>query len=335
MWVLPPLSSDAKRGAPALPTPLVSLLVCTYNRADVLGQTLESLLVQEFGWGEFEIIVVDNASTDQTKAIIAEFQARDPRLRYVYEPRLGVAIARNTGARLARAPYIAYFDDDLIAEPDCLYHLMAPFWQVQPAPAAVMGKVNLQWDGIRPAWFPEKYETLLSRFDRGDKPRLMTPHEYLITMNVAFERETFLQAGGIREDLSRKGRMFICSGDNDIFNRYIELGLDIFYQPCALVWHLVPKPRQNRRWLFKRVFGEGTSQVIADYNDASRYTLFRRLLYDGKVALKFCLDMLKSTVTGEPAFKQDSFMTLVRQVGRLSGELQLLAGMQNVKTLSE
>jgi hypothetical protein len=45
--------------------------------------------------------------------------------------------------------------------------------------------------------------------------------------------------------------------------------------------------------------------------------------------------MLKSTVTGEPAFKQDSFMTLVRQVGRLSGELQLLAGMQNVKTLSE
>ena len=205
--------------------PLVSLLVCTYNRAHVLGQTLESLLAQKFGWGAFEVIVVDNASTDETKDVVARVQAHDSRVRHIHEPRLGVAIARNTGAREARAPYIAYFDDDLIAEPDCLHHLIAPFWEVKPMPVAVMGKVNLLWQGGRPEWFPERFETLLSRFDRGDEPCLMTSEDYLLTMNVAFESKTFLETGGIREDLSRKGRMFICGGGYRNFSALHEFRL--------------------------------------------------------------------------------------------------------------
>jgi glycosyltransferase involved in cell wall biosynthesis len=317
------------------PGPIVSLLVCTFNRAKVLGQTLESLLRQEFGWGEFEILVVDNASTDDTREVAEQYSRRDPRVRYLHEPRLGVAIARNTGAREAQAPYIAYFDDDLVAEPDCLHRLMAPFWEVRPAPAAVMGRAELLWHGARPAWFPQKYETLLSRFDRGPDARFLNAGDYLITMNVAFHRETFLATGGIREDLSRKGRMFICSGDNELFSRYLDRQLPVFYQPAALIWHLVPPSRQTRRWLLKRTLGEGTSQVIAKYAGASRRSLFRRTLYDCKVAMGLCWETAKAYLAGRRGTWKDSFFALVEQLGRVSAEFQLLAGVRSVRTLSE
>jgi glycosyltransferase involved in cell wall biosynthesis len=315
--------------------PLVSLLVCTYNRAYMLGPTLESLLCQEFGWGAFEIIVIDNASTDNTRAVVEAIAARDARVRYFHEPQLGVAIARNTGAQVSRARYIAYFDDDLIAEPGCLHQLIAPFFEQVPAPAAVMGKVDLRWETRRPAWFPPRYEPLLSRFDLGDTPRRMLPGEYLITMNVALNRATFLGSGGIREDLSRKGRMFICSGDNELFNRYMQLQLAVFYQPAALVHHLVPASRQRRTWLFKRVLGEGTSQVIARYAGAPRAMLLRRLLYDGKILGRLGLRGLLSGLRRERAQAFEALIAIIEQLGKLSAELQLLAGRRRVVTLSE
>lgn len=314
---------------------VVSLLVCTYNRGSLLGRTLASLLDQRFGWGEFEVIVVDNASTDDTRLVAEEYCKRDARVRYIYEARLGVAIARNTGARAARSPYIAYFDDDLIAAPDCLHNLISPFFQVHPPPAAVMGRVELEWEGKRPAWFPRSYETLLSAFDQGKEARFMTPDEYLITMNVAFEREAFLAAGGIREDLSRKGRMLICSGDNEVFTRYMKDGLSIYYEPDALIWHYVPRARQTRQWLHKRLFGEGASQVLVDYAVSRRRPLMRRTLYDSKVALELCAVSVGARLRGKRAAREYASLRLVHQLGRISAELQLLAGFKNVKTVSE
>jgi glucosyl-dolichyl phosphate glucuronosyltransferase len=314
---------------------LVSILVCTYNRADILSNTIAYLLNQQFDWGEYEIIVIDNASTDNTKEVVNQFSAREKKIKYTFEPRLGVAIARNTGARDSKSPYIAYFDDDLIAEPDCLNQLITPFMNITPAPKAIMGKVNLLWEGPRPNWFPERYETLLSRFDRGENARFMNSEEYLVTMNVAFERETFLLMGGIREDLSRKGRMFICGGDNDIFNRYMMSNHKIFYQPQALIWHLVPKSRQKRSWLLKRIFGEGTSEVIADYSHASKNELFRRMLYEIKITLKMCLGILIRFIFRENGNNSDDLLSITRQLGRLSSEIQLFLGKKNVVTLSE
>ena len=305
---------------------LVSLLVCTYNRANLLGQTLESLLAQEFGWGAFEILVIDNASTDETPSVVRAFQARDPRVRYVHERRLGVAIARNTGARESRAPYIAYFDDDQIAEPDCLHHLLAPFWEVQPTPVAVMGKVGLLWQGQRPDWFPERFETLLSRFDRGDEPRPMTPDEYLLTMNVAFEREPFLRTGGIREDLSRKGRMFICGGDTEIFQRYMRLGWPVYYTPRAVVAHLVPPSRQTRRWLLKRLFGDGTTQAILFAPAHDRRAYAREAYVDLRRCARFALEIGWGKVSQNAELAENGTYKFVQRAGRLFAHWNLLVG---------
>lgn len=309
-------------------TPFLSVLVCTYNREELLEKTLRSILTQNFSApGGFELWVIDNASTDSTPEIVARLQKEFPKLQYHLEKRQGVAIARNTGARLANAPYIAYYDDDLTLAPDCLNQIVAPFLEHEPRPHAVTGKCLLDWEGGRAEWFPEKHEGLLSRYDFGDTPRFMTADEYLVTMNVAFDKEKYLALGGVREDLSRKGRMFICGADNDIFNRIIAGGGAIFYNPKALIYHFVPKSRQQKSWLMKRFYGQGATNVIIRYGAQRGLSLLRAYLYNWRLYQK----LKKQTYPND----LERTLTLKQQQGTLSALWQKVMGRNQIKTSSE
>ena len=245
--------------------PLVSVIVCTYNRAKLLEKTLLSLIDQDLGGAAYEIIVVDNGSSDNTRALVEEVAKSSEKIRYIHEARVGVAIARNTGARVSRARYIAFFDDDNVADRNCVRELLRPYDEIVPRPAIVAGRIDLEWEGNeRPNWFCDRYDRWVSRYDFGDQPRQLTVDDYIVTMNVSFDRESYLASGGIREDLSRKGRMFITSGDVDLFVRMLSRGVHAYYQPSAVAFHFVPRSRQKRSWLFKRIFGEGTTQIVVD-----------------------------------------------------------------------
>ena len=87
---------------------LISAIICTHNREQYLGLAIDSLLQQDFS--DFEIIVVDNASTDRTRQVV-ESRLPNPELRYISEPVPGLSVARNTGAKNSQSPIIAYLDD--------------------------------------------------------------------------------------------------------------------------------------------------------------------------------------------------------------------------------
>src|SRR5688500_4978258 len=111
----------------SMSVPLISVVVCTYNRAGMLADALASLAAQQMdGRFEYEVLVVDNASTDETPAIIANAaQAADGLIRGVREPMQGIVPARNCGLREARGQWIAFFNDDQIAELNWLAELFA------------------------------------------------------------------------------------------------------------------------------------------------------------------------------------------------------------------
>ena len=97
----------------------VTVIIATYNRADMLPGALESVLAQEADGVRYEVIVVDNNSPDQTREVVESFIARGHRnLRYLFEGRQGVAYARNTALAHASAPIIAFTDDDVRVSPD-------------------------------------------------------------------------------------------------------------------------------------------------------------------------------------------------------------------------
>jgi glucosyl-dolichyl phosphate glucuronosyltransferase len=307
---------------------LLSIIICTYNRADLLRKTVLSILEQQFQYGDLEVLIIDNASTDHTKDVVAELRKNHSHIIYHLEPKLGVAIARNTGARLSRGRYIAYFDDDLILEKDCLNELIAPCFDVSPAPAVVTGRCLLDWEGGRAEWFPEKYESLLSRYDFGETPRFMKESEYLVTMNVAFDRDVFIALGGIREDLSRKGRMFICGGDNDIFHRFYSNGYKIYHNPKAIIYHWVPRSRQTIEWLDKRTFGQGSTNAIADFEKKRGIKVFRALFYHFR-------QLLKMLIKRRGINKYDHRFAIQAQKGKVYALFQMFLGRKNIKTATE
>lgn len=116
--------------------PQVSAIICTHNREQYLGAAIDSLLEQEFDC--YEVIVVDNASRDRTRELVTE-RLNNPRLKYVYEPMTGLSIARNTGAKVARAPLLAYLDDDAVATP-CWLNTLYEVYQRNEKLAIAGGK---------------------------------------------------------------------------------------------------------------------------------------------------------------------------------------------------
>src|SRR6476620_7050027 len=112
--------------------PQISAIICTHNRAAYLGAAIDSLLIQDFP-DNFEVVVVDNASSDyaspessasRTREVV-EARLGDRRLKYVWEPEIGLSVARNTGAKEAGSEILAYLDDDAVAEPNWLRVLQA------------------------------------------------------------------------------------------------------------------------------------------------------------------------------------------------------------------
>jgi teichuronic acid biosynthesis glycosyltransferase TuaG len=106
--------------------PGASVIVLNFNGEAILRRCLEALAAQTCG--DFEVIVVDNASTDGSEVILKEFEDRDTRFRIVRSPsNRGVAGGRNLGIQAARGEFIAFIDNDGFARPDWLEQCLATF----------------------------------------------------------------------------------------------------------------------------------------------------------------------------------------------------------------
>jgi glucosyl-dolichyl phosphate glucuronosyltransferase len=111
--------------------PSISVVICTYNRADRLRLALDALCTQTLSPQSFEILVVDNASTDDTAALCTFYKEKLPQLHYLFEPVQGLSRARNTAWEEAKSPYIAYLDDDAIPCDDWIESILLTFETIQ------------------------------------------------------------------------------------------------------------------------------------------------------------------------------------------------------------
>jgi glycosyltransferase involved in cell wall biosynthesis len=240
---------------------LVSAVVCTHNRATVLRGALASLAAQTLPVGSYEIVVVDNASTDATRDLVTRELAGLAGLRYVYEPQLGVSRARNAGWQAARAPLVAYLDDDAIAAPDWLARAVAGFRELEPSPGCLGGPVLPIWEAPRPAWLPDALLPYLTVLDldqlRGPMPR----GKFLYGTNSVFPRARLAEIGGYPAGLGPIGSWHRSGEDTFVQKRLRERGLQLWYDPALRVQHRVSAERLSRRWVSRRLYLEGLSRA--------------------------------------------------------------------------
>ena len=217
--------------------PEVSIIVCTYNRKDLLAQALSCMQAQQPGGpGPIEIIVVDDGSTDGTEALAQELAAASPvPLKYIRTEGKGVSHARNLGIKASQAEWVAFFDQDQLAGPDWLRHL----WD------AALASQSAMVDGPRDLALPPAKLSRLSATCRrilGERVgplegRHWNTREGPNTGNVLIHRTVFAAVGGFDESLLTGGE------DLDFFMRAKTAGFTIGYAPEALVHHLIPPER--------------------------------------------------------------------------------------------
>lgn len=239
----------------------ISAIICTHNRANYLIKAIKSLIEQTLSEGDYEIIVVDNASLDDTKQIVQNDFLGVLNLRYSYEPRLGLCYARNTGWKNANGQYVAYLDDDAIACENWLENIISVFKTVKPTPGCVGGRIVPIWESPRPIWLDDCKMGFLAILDWSTNPIYLDEHQYLAGVNFAFPRRLLELIGGFDVRMDRQGKNLLSNGDI-LAERQIEAkGYRCYYDPHIIVRHHVPVSRLSQKWFVHRAFWQGVSDI--------------------------------------------------------------------------
>ena len=223
--------------------PEISVVITTYNRADLLPAALQGVLAQETGGMRYEVIVVDNNSSDNTREVVESLRAQgNPVLRYVFEPRQGVSQGRNAGVAAARAGIIAFTDDDVVPAPGWLLQIKRSFEENKNVDF-VGGKILPEWQSPPPSWLTTDHWWPLALLDRGDQPFYVNAANPLClpTANASFRAEALSRIGPFSEQFSTRE-------DHELLLRLCQAGYQGLYEPRLVVMAKVQPERMRKSY---------------------------------------------------------------------------------------
>jgi len=254
----------------------VSVAICTHNRSKDTKEAVESVIANSAGHDDYEVIVVDNLSTDDTAAAVKALQKRYGRkVRYVYEKELGLSVARNRAIREAKGSYILFLDDDALATPGWMGAIVDVF-ESDPSIGCVGGKIDPVWESAEPDWIPEEHRSVFTILDFARTVTEMEAPSIPYGANVAFRRELFHDIGGFREDLGRKGSKLLSSEESELIAR-LQQTHKVYYTPYGCVQHKIAKERATRKWFLKRMFWQGVSDAVRR-EDTSIFAVVKHII---------------------------------------------------------
>lgn len=245
----------------------ISIIICTYNRAESLNRALHSIMTMSVPdnllW---EIITVDNNSQDNTKEIVENFRIKSGlNVFYVFEDKKGLSNARNRGIKEAHGEIIAFIDDDVIVDEYWLVNLHKGFEIYNPAVLA--GKAIIRNESHLPKWFSKAISDPLGGFDKGDNI-IIADSQYSQQIgtgaNMSFKREIFDKVGFFRTDLGRKGNKLYMGEETELYWRIKNLGEKCIYYPFAIVYHCVDPKRISKNYIRKWFFRIGEWNYFSD-----------------------------------------------------------------------
>jgi len=242
----------------------LTVVVCTYNRCELLSKALESIaqsnLTPSVSW---EVVVVDNNSNDKTSETLKDVCRRYPgRVRYVFEPRPGKSHALNAGILEARGDIIAFADDDTTVDRNWLERLTAPLRCCDWSGAG--GPVILQWSCPPPRWLKMDITAAPLVGLNPDRSAGGISEPMLFGGNVAFRRTMFESHGGFRTDLgpSPNRETPRPNEDTEFVRRLLAAGERLFYEPSAVVFHPVPVGRLRKAYFLDWWFDKGRADFL-------------------------------------------------------------------------
>ena len=232
---------------------LISVIICTYNRAELARQAIKSVLAQDFPQTDYELLIVDNNSTDHTRALAQEFCKAYPNVHYFMESKVGLSYARNRGWQEAQGDYVAYIDDDCKVPPAWLR--VASRVVEQEHPAAFGGPYYAFYNSPKPAWFKDEYGSHVQE----QLARPLGAGEYLSGGNMFINVDFLRKLGGFDAGFGMQGNEQVYGEETELFHRLRRIYPDsvIYYDPALFVFHLVRLEKMKLSNMVRMSFKSG------------------------------------------------------------------------------
>lgn len=214
---------------------MISVVVPTYNGLDMLRKSLPTWFEQTLPKEEYEIIVVDNRSTDDTRQYVESLLPKQKNLIYLYESKPGATIARHVGVHKASGEYLVFADNDGLFNPECLVEILKVYYANKEC-EAVACRIDIVWDGEEPKWI-KPYKYLLGQLNYGDEIRYDNHNRFYLNGGLmSVRKDVFEQLGGFNPDLI--GPYLIGDGDLGLVNKLHDEHALIGWTPNARMLHM-------------------------------------------------------------------------------------------------
>lgn len=242
---------------------MISVILCTYNRDRYIYNVLRSIVNGDLPRSEYEIVLVDNNSSDNTKGECQRFVADFPDvvLRYCFEEKQGLSHARNCGITNAHGDLLVYVDDDAIVNKEYL-STYADFFKRNSDAVAAGGPILPQYDGCEePQWMSHYTRQLITgKLYLGEHEREFPHDAFPGGGNAAYRKSVFDTVGLFNVELGRKGNSLIGAEEKDLFDKMATAGMKFYYLPTAILYHLIPPKKLTQDYFDRLTFSIGVSE---------------------------------------------------------------------------
>ena len=240
----------------------LSIVICSYNRADYISDALDSLYMQTARLNAFEAIIVDNNSTDNTAEVFSQWRAAhtDGSFTYITETNQGASFARNTGAAVSKGQWLCFMDDDAVATPNYVETILKHI-ETKPDAVGFGGRIIPKYIPAEPKWMSYYVSSLVGNFDYAPTACAFENGKYPLESNMIVKKDVYEAIGGFNTALPGVvGTLRIGGEGKELFYKILALGHTIYYDPAICVHHVVEVKKLTSEYMYRVASGIGRGE---------------------------------------------------------------------------
>ena len=241
---------------------ILSIVICSYNRANYIIDALNSLYAQTAGLNFFETIIVDNNSTDNTAEVLKQWRASNINgsFNYLTETNQGASFARNKGAASAKGQWLCFMDDDAVATPNYVENIIKHI-ETKPDAIGFGGRIIPKYIPAEPKWMSYYVSSLVGNFDYAPSACAFENGKYPIESNMIVRKDIYDSIGGFNTEIPGVvGTLRIGGEGKELFYKILALGHTIYYDPSIEVQHVVEVKKLTSEYMYRVASGIGRGE---------------------------------------------------------------------------